>query len=156
MNYVNVHVIREVIPSGESEGKNVSCKLDMNIHSHFRWTWWNNQRSNLFFRQNSCFSLCFWAWIKLLFSSHASSVGITDVQGLFLLSGTFKPPKPSLSCLVFSPLVCVFSVHESFFRLLWKSWHVRNGVLTCDCRGSWGKNSTNLWSRKGSCFWTEL
>lgn len=113
-------------------GRKVSCKHDMNIHGCFRRTWWNNQRSNLFCRKNSCFSLCFWAWIKLLFPSPTSSVGITDVHGLFLLSGTFKPPKLSLSCLLFS-LLCLSPVYESVFRLLWKeSWHVRNGVLTRD------------------------
>ena len=118
--------------------------LDMNIHSPFRRTRWNNQRSNLFRHKNSFFCLCLWAWIQLLFSSPTSSVGITDVHVLFLLFGTLNSPKPSLSYQAFFPIICIFPVYESNFWLFWKEWwHLRHGVLT------------NLWS-KTLCLFVEL
>lgn len=115
-------------------GEKESCKLDMNIHSHCRWTWWNNQKSNLFCHKNSCFfCLCFWAWIKLLSSSPASSLGIM-YKVFFCYLGHWSPQS-------LTPPSFVFSLFMSpFLDSLWKdSWQVINGVLTCDCCGIWRK-----------------
>lgn len=79
----------------------------------------------------------------------ASSVGITD---LFLLSGTFKSPKPSLNCLVFSLCLC-FPHFESVVRFL----DIRNGTWTCHDLNTrdWMNLSSEL-AHVGSFEWVRL